>query len=85
MKLALGSRNKTLQIIDVETGLSVFTKTMKSPISSLKWDGFLLILGCDDGNLFIWDIVKVKLLYEVDKAHSGDFFFVATFLTYFKF
>ncbi|RZB38733.1 protein FAN-like [Asbolus verrucosus] len=70
MKLALGGKNKTLQIIDVETGLPVFSKVMKSSISSLKWNGFLLILGCDDGNLFIWDIMKVKLLYEI-KAHSG--------------
>ncbi|KAJ3655160.1 hypothetical protein Zmor_014297 [Zophobas morio] len=71
VKLAIGSKNKTLLVIDVETGLSVFTKMMKSPISSLKWDGFLLILGCDDGNLFIWDMVEVKLLYEVHQAHSG--------------
>ncbi|XP_044266497.1 protein FAN-like isoform X1 [Tribolium madens] len=71
LKLALGGKNKTLQIVDVETGLPVFTKTLKSAISCMKWVGFLIVLGCEDGSLFIWDIVEVRLLYEISKAHSG--------------
>lgn len=70
MKLAIGSSDKLFQIIDVNTGMPVFSKTLKSSISSLKWNDFLLVLGCDDGGLSIWDIFEVKLLLEV-KAHSG--------------
>lgn len=71
MKLALGNKNNNLLIIDVATGLFIFSKTMKSSISSLKWKEFLLVLGCDDGNIFVWDITEVKLLCEVKNAHSG--------------
>lgn len=80
LKLALGSKNKILQIIYVETGLPVFTKTMKSAIFSLKWDGFLLILGCEDGSLYIWDMVEVRLLHEINKAHSGTSFYYFSYL-----
>ncbi|XP_018570993.1 protein FAN-like [Anoplophora glabripennis] len=69
LKLAIGSSDKLFQIIDVNTGMPVFSKTLKSSISSLKWNEFLLVLGCDDGGLSIWDIFEVKLLLEV-KAHS---------------
>ncbi|KAJ8939230.1 hypothetical protein NQ318_015188 [Aromia moschata] len=71
LKLAIGSGDKIFQIIDVNTGMLVFKdETLKSSISALKWSEFLLVLGCDDGVLSIWDIFEVRLLLKV-QAHSG--------------
>ncbi|CAG9854526.1 unnamed protein product [Phyllotreta striolata] len=69
-KLATGSRDRVFQIIDVNTALPVFSKTLTSSISSMKWRDYLLILGCDDGMLLLWDIFEVKILMEV-AAHAG--------------
>lgn len=70
LKLAFGGKNKTLQIIDAHTGMSVFSHNTKSDICCLKWKDFLLVVGCDDGRLFIWDIAEVKILHEIT-AHSS--------------
>lgn len=70
MKLAVGSNDKVFQIIDANTGMPVFTKTLNSSVCSLKWSEFLLVLGCEDGTLSIWDIFEVKLIMEFN-AHSG--------------
>ncbi|KAL3282016.1 hypothetical protein HHI36_005219 [Cryptolaemus montrouzieri] len=69
-KLALGGKDKIFQIIDTTTGMAVFRKMLNSSILSLKWKEYLLVLGCEDGNLFIWNMVEVKILYEL-KAHEG--------------
>lgn len=73
MKLAVGSSDKIFQIIDVNTGMPVFIKTLHSSVCSLKWSTFLLVLGCEDGSLSIWDIFEVRLIMEKN-AHSGNFF-----------
>lgn len=71
VKLALGLKNNNLEIIDVGTGLSVFSKAIKSCISSMKWKSSFLIFGCEDGSIFLWNIVEVKLLRKIDEAHQG--------------
>lgn len=72
MKLAVGSSDKIFQILDIHTGMPVFIKTLKSSVCSLKWSKFLLVIGCEDGYLLVWDIFEVKLIEEF-KAHSGKF------------
>lgn len=71
LKLAIGSKDKVFQIIDVKTGMSVFNTSLKSNVCSLKWNDFLLILGCNNGTLLIWDMFEVKLLLEAE-AHKGN-------------
>lgn len=73
MKLAVGSSDKIFQILDINTGMPVFIKTLNSSVCSLKWSKFLLVLGCEDGYLLIWDIFEVKLIVEFN-AHSGILF-----------
>ncbi|XP_056631218.1 protein FAN-like isoform X3 [Diorhabda sublineata] len=70
LKLAIGTSDKVFKIIDVDTGLSVFNKTLNSDVTALKWSDHLLLLGCGDGILSIWDIFEVKLIFEI-AAHSG--------------
>ncbi|KAG5896999.1 hypothetical protein JTB14_010751 [Gonioctena quinquepunctata] len=71
LKLGLGSRDKFFQIIDVNSGMSVFSTVLHANVSSSKWNEFLLVIGCEDGTLLLWDIFEVKLLLEI-KAHSGS-------------
>ncbi|XP_074031053.1 protein FAN [Leptinotarsa decemlineata] len=70
-KLGIGSRDKVFQILDVNSGMTVFNTVLLSNVSSLKWNDFLLVIGCDDGTLQVWDIFEVRLLLEI-KAHSGS-------------
>lgn len=70
MKLAIGSRDMTFQIIDVNTGLSVFSKILNSVVTSLMWRDYLLVIGCEDGTLSLWDIFEVRLLLEIE-AHTS--------------
>lgn len=69
-KLASCGSDKSFKILDLQTGMSVYTKTMDSGLRCLKWDGFLLLLGNEDGVLYVWDIIEVKLLYQ-NKVHEG--------------
>lgn len=71
VKLALGLKSNSLEIIDVGTGLSVFSKAIKSCISSMKWKNSFLILGCEDGSILLWNILEVKLLRKIEEAHQG--------------
>ncbi|KAI4464259.1 beige/beach-related [Holotrichia oblita] len=70
-KLATCGSDKSFKVLDLQTGMSVYTKTMDSVLRCLKWDGFLLLLGNEDGVLFVWDIIEVKLLYQ-NKIHEGE-------------
>lgn len=72
MKLAVGSKDKMFQIVDVNTGMPVFSKMLNSAICSLKWSKFLLVLGCENGVLSIWDMFEVKLILELN-AHAGKY------------
>lgn len=71
-KLAIGGTDRKFQIIDTTTGLAVFCKTLNSGLTALKWSKYLLVVGCENGNLLIWNIVEVKLLYEFE-AHKGEY------------
>lgn len=81
MKLAVGTSDRLFQIIDINTGLPVFSKTLGSYVTSLKWSDFLLVLGCEDGTLSIWDIFVVKPIMKM-QAHSGNIRFICQILTY---
>lgn len=71
LKLAFGQKDKIFQIIDINSGLAVLTKALDEPAKSLKWKDFLLVIGCENGLLYIWNIIEVKILLEV-KAHDGS-------------
>lgn len=50
--------------------MALYNKMLPSPLLSLYWDGFILLLGSEDGNLYVWDLIEVKLLMQVE-AHKG--------------
>lgn len=52
--------------------MSVFSKVLPSPITSLKWDGSLILLGDQDGSLSLWDVVEVRQLFQMT-AHDGEY------------
>lgn len=51
--------------------MALYNKTLPSPLLSLYWDGFILLLGSEDGCLYIWDLIEVKLLLQMN-AHKGS-------------
>ncbi|KAK4880232.1 hypothetical protein RN001_008378 [Aquatica leii] len=69
-KLVSCGSDKVFQVIDINTGMPLYNKTLSSVLISVKWEDFILLLGSEDGILYVWDIVEVKLLYQI-KAHSG--------------
>ncbi|KAF2878744.1 hypothetical protein ILUMI_27419 [Ignelater luminosus] len=69
-KLVSCGSDKIFQVIDISTGMALCSKTLSSVLLCLKWQEFLLLLGSEDGILYIWDIVEVKLLHQT-KAHEG--------------
>ncbi|KAK5646659.1 hypothetical protein RI129_005123 [Pyrocoelia pectoralis] len=69
-KLVSCGTDKVFQVVDIDTGMPLYTKTLSSVLVSLKWQNFMLLLGSADGIIYIWDIVEVKLLYQ-EKAHNG--------------
>lgn len=72
LTLASCGKDKLIQIMDVNTGMSVFSKLLNSSILCLKWVDSLLLLGCEDGSFVLWDVVHVVPLLDV-AAHSGNF------------
>lgn len=68
--LASCGMDKLFQIVDVNTGLSVFSKVLSSPLTCLRWSQSIIILGFNDGTMSLWNILEVKLLLET-KAHEG--------------
>lgn len=69
-KIASCGQDKLFRIVDVNTGLALCSKMLESPLLCLKWESFLLMLGSEDGTLYIWNIVEVKMLFKI-KAHNG--------------
>ncbi|XP_060517176.1 protein FAN-like [Cylas formicarius] len=70
-KLAVGARDGTFKILEVNTGMSVLSKSLASPVTALCWRENLLALGCEDGTLHVWDMFEVRLLLDA-AAHSGS-------------
>lgn len=71
LTLASCGKDRLIQIMDVNTGMSVFSKLLNSSILCLKWVDFLLLLGCEDGSFVLWDVEHVVPLLDV-AAHSGN-------------
>lgn len=40
---------------------------------SLAWDGYHVLVGGQNGILYLWDLEKFKLIYEV-QTHTGKYF-----------
>lgn len=58
--------------MDLIIGMSVFKQTLQSGVNSLKWQENLLAIGCGNGVLSLWDMLKVRILLEI-QAHSGKY------------
>lgn len=71
-KLVSCGSDKVFQVIDINTGMALYNKILSSVLNCLKWRESLLLLGSEDGTLYVWDIMEVKLLYHT-QAHSGKF------------
>lgn len=69
-KIISCGRDCCFQITDTETGMVLFRKRMDSPILSMKQNDNLVIFGCDSGLLYIWDILLVKMIFQL-KCHEG--------------
>lgn len=69
-KLVSCGNDRTFQVVDLNTGMVLYNKTLCSSLTSLDWDGTILFLGSEDGVLYIWDLLEVKLLHEI-AAHKG--------------
>lgn len=73
-KLASCSIDCTLHITDINTGMMLYNKTLASPLLCLHWVDFLLLIGSQEGVLYVWDITAVKLIME-HKSHDGSIAF----------
>ncbi|XP_017773064.1 PREDICTED: protein FAN-like [Nicrophorus vespilloides] len=71
LKIISCSLDKTFQVSDMNTGMSMYRKILASPLHCLKLDDYLLLIGSESGDLYIWDIVEVKLLLQMH-AHQGS-------------
>nr|XP_022903280.1 protein FAN-like [Onthophagus taurus] len=69
-KLVTCGLDKCFKVIDISTGMAVYSKILNSPLYSLKWDASTLFIGDESGFVYIWNIVEVKELLEM-KLHNG--------------
>lgn len=69
-KLVSCGNDCTFQVLDLVTGMALYNKTLPSPLISLCWDGCILFLGSNNGCLYVWDLIEVKLLHQIN-AHKG--------------
>ena len=72
LKLVSCSTDKTFNILDIETGMTLYSKLIDSRLCCLKWCDFMLLFGDEEGVLHVWDIVEVKFMYS-KKLHSGNY------------
>lgn len=59
------------QIMDINTGMVVFSKIFQSPIKCLKWKNDVVAVGVEDGTIALWDVVAVKVLLQMN-IHKGE-------------
>lgn len=63
-KLSTCGLDSMIQITDVNTGMSLYSKMMPSPLLCLKWEDYLLFAGSECGILYVWNIIEVRLILE---------------------
>lgn len=69
-KLVSCSNDKSFKVYDIISGMQVFNKYMDEKLKCLAWDGYTLLIGGDQGSLYLWDLVTVTLVKHI-KAHHG--------------
>lgn len=69
-KLVSCGNDKSFRVVDLNTGMMLYNKTLASSLLCLSWDGFILLLGSEIGDLYVWDLLEVKLLHQIH-AHKG--------------
>ncbi|EEB19713.1 protein FAN, putative [Pediculus humanus corporis] len=54
------------KVYDLLTGMEVYSKSLKAQLTCLAWNGLSLLLGSNSGIVFLWDLVEVKLIKEIE-------------------
>ncbi|XP_067007294.2 protein FAN isoform X2 [Anabrus simplex] len=78
-KLVSCGEDCSFKVLDLTSGMQVYTKTLDEELRCLAWDGLTLLLGGSLGTLYIWDLVKVELLKQI-QAHAGPVVSIAVSL-----
>lgn len=77
-KLGSCSADGVIYVTDMKTGMNVFKKNLASTPMSLSWnESDYLISANDDGFIYIWDLVQVKLFIH-EQIFNGPISVVTT-------
>nr|CAD7574462.1 unnamed protein product [Timema californicum] len=71
-KLVSCGEDGSFKVVDLSTGMLLYSKTLEEELRCLCWDGFTLLLGGSLGSLYVWDLILVQLKIKIC-AHSGLF------------
>nr|CAD7423482.1 unnamed protein product [Timema monikensis] len=69
-KLVSCGEDGSFKVVDLSTGMLLYSKTLEEELRCLCWDGFTLLLGGSLGSLYVWDLILVQLKIKIC-AHSG--------------
>jgi len=64
------SIDQTMRVFDVCSGSETYCKDVGQPIRCATWDGQVVVLGTQSGEVMVWDLIQVNCLLSV-KAHQG--------------
>nr|CAD7606672.1 unnamed protein product [Timema genevievae] len=70
-KLVSCGEDGSFKVVDLSTGMLLYSKTLEEELRCLCWDGFTLLLGGSLGSLYVWDLILVQLKIKIC-AHSGN-------------
>jgi factor associated with neutral sphingomyelinase activation len=59
-----------LKVLDVNTGTEIYSKSAGEGLRCAAWDGNIVLVGGDSGNLHVWDLVEVKPIATL-RGHKG--------------
>ncbi|KAI0217874.1 hypothetical protein LSAT2_030335 [Lamellibrachia satsuma] len=59
-----------LQVIDVNTGTEIFSKSAGQDLRCAQWDGQTVLVGCGAGNLLVCDLVSLHM-ESIAQVYTG--------------
>eukprot|EP00795_Rhopilema_esculentum_P001333 gene1333-15731_t len=59
------SEDQFMKVIDVDTGLEIYSKDIDQPIRSASSDGQLVVAGVESGDVVIWDLIKMNCVNTI--------------------
>eukprot|EP00794_Sanderia_malayensis_P018633 gene18633-20515_t len=59
------SKDQFIKVLDVDSGLEIYSKDVGDPIMCATSDGQLVVAGLQSGEVFIWDLVATKCLQRI--------------------